>query len=63
VGSGGTHYGDELDLYLNQLLDEALDEPRPGGDAPSRPEVDKKRSPVIASNASLDFDTQEQDGG
>jgi hypothetical protein len=53
VGSGGTHYGDELDLYLNQLLDEALDEPRPGGDAP----------PVIASNASLDFDTQEQDGG
>jgi hypothetical protein len=40
--SGGAHYPDALDLYLNQLLDEALDGPLPGGDAPSRRDVDKK---------------------
>jgi hypothetical protein len=36
LDSVGTQYGYELDLYLNQLLDEAVDAPRPGSDAPSR---------------------------
>ena len=40
--SGDGQYPDELNLYLNQLLDEALDEARPGGDVPSRQDVDKK---------------------
>jgi hypothetical protein len=40
--SGGAQYTDELDLYLNQLLDEALDETLPGRDALSRQDVDKK---------------------
>ena len=42
LDSVGTQYGYELDLYLNQLLDEAVDEPRPGGDTLSRLEIDKK---------------------
>jgi len=40
--SDGTKYPDELDLYLNQLLDEALDETLPGGVAPSHRDIDKK---------------------
>ena len=40
--SGDGQYPDELDLYLNQLLDEALDEARPSSDATSPQGVDKK---------------------
>ena len=40
--SGDGQYADELDQYLNQLLDETLDGTRPDADAPSRPNNVKK---------------------
>jgi hypothetical protein len=40
--SGGAQYPDELDLYLDQLLDEALEELAHGSDAASRRVLDKK---------------------
>jgi hypothetical protein len=39
---GGIQYSVELDLYLNQLFDEALDDAPASSDAPSRRTVDKK---------------------
>jgi hypothetical protein len=39
---GGIQYSAELDLYLNQLFDEALDDAPASSDAPSRRTVDKK---------------------
>jgi hypothetical protein len=35
TGSGGTRYPDELDLYPDQLLDEALEELARGSEPPS----------------------------
>jgi hypothetical protein len=40
--SGGNQYPEELDLYLTQLFDEALDETPPGSAVPSQRTVDKK---------------------
>jgi hypothetical protein len=41
---GGPHYADDLERYLDQLLDEALDERFFASDAPAvpaRPDTDK----------------------